>query len=84
MDIREALEKGILTREPARPGELQQLLAGLTRRLSDARRPQNYHDTQAAEAVEEAVWLSERLQRWIEDQDRVAPKDPPTAHRNPS
>jgi hypothetical protein len=139
-------DNGTSVRESAKPGELQQLLAALTRRLDDARRPQNHPDTRVdqaylaihscalvalrteglrpadaagtsesilesladtlrvdrqridtyrrlrslrdkvieegalpaprdvAEATEEAIWLSERLQRWIEDQDRVAPR----------
>ncbi|MEW5827027.1 MAG: hypothetical protein AB1778_09380 [Candidatus Bipolaricaulota bacterium] len=145
MNLEEGIQRGIFAREPAKAGELQQLLAALTRRLDDARRPQNHPDTQldqvylailtcalaalrnegvrpvdpgvcqpeildsledtlhlerlridtcqrirelrgrairegvlvaprdVAAGLEEAIWLAERLQRWLEDQDRVAP-----------
>ena len=145
MNLEEAIRQGTFERDPVKSGELQQLLAALTRRLDDARRPQNHPDTQldqvylailtcalaalrnegirptdpsacqpeildtlentlgvdpmrvdafqrlrqlrgkairegvlvapreVAAGIEEAIWLAERLQRWLEDQDRVAP-----------
>jgi uncharacterized protein (UPF0332 family) len=50
MSLEEMVLRGELRRELANPGEIRQLLAGIARRLDDARRVENHPETRIEQA----------------------------------